>query len=101
MRIPFFKPIAGALAVAMLAATPAMAWHRHGGMWGPALAFGALGLATGAIIASSQPAYPYYYPPYAYAPAPAYGYGYGCLQRRPVYDRWGRYLGRETVNVCE
>jgi hypothetical protein len=104
MRIPFFKTVAGVLAVATLAlATPAMAdgqWrHHHSGAWlGPAFAFGALGLATGAIIAANQQPYYPYYPAYgAYPPPPVYD---GCWQRRPVYDRWGRYLGRQMVDVC-
>ncbi len=48
------------------------------------------GLAAGAIIGSA--AAPYY----------DYGYGYDpCYQYRPVYDQWGRYLGRHLVDVCQ
>ena len=67
-------------------------WHRGGG-WGPAVGLGILGgVAAGAIIASQQP---YYADPgYVYADD-------GCYQYRPVYDRWGRYLGRRNVYVCE
>jgi len=104
MRIPIFKAVAGALAaVTLVAASPALAdgrggYYGHGGgWWGPAAAIGVLGLATGAIIASQPPAYPAY--PAYYAPPPAPDYD-GCWQRRPVYDRWGRYLGRQAVDVC-
>ena len=101
MRIPMFKTMACALAaVALTAATPAFAdgYRHHGGWWGPAAAFGIAGLAAGALLA--QPAYPAYsaYPAY-YAPPPPPDYD-GCWQRRPIYDRWGRYLGRQTVDVC-
>ncbi len=113
-----------ALAAAALAAAPAMAtpaaadplwcgqnvvcapgggWnadggHRHGPAWGPALAFGALGIAAGAIIASqAQPAYAQA-PVYLSPPPPDED---GCWERRAVYDRWGRYEGRRLVNVCD
>ena len=67
-------------------------WGRGGG-WGPAVGLGILGgVAAGAIIASQEP---YYADPgYVYADD-------GCYQYRPVYDRWGRYLGRRNVYVCE
>jgi hypothetical protein len=48
--------------------------------------------------------YPYY-GDYAYNDY-GYGYGYGdgggqgCMTVRRVYDRYGHYLGRATVNVC-
>jgi len=37
------------------------------------------------------------------------GFGYGiadygddgCIRFRPVYDRWGNFVGRRAVNVCE
>ena len=70
--------------LAVAAASPAQAWdswHRHGhGGWGwggPALAFGIIGAAVAADVASRD-----------------------CLEYRPVYDHWGRYLGRRAVNVC-
>jgi len=68
------------------------AWHGgwHGGRywgWGPGLAFGAL---ASAAIASAPYYYPYSYP-YAYN---------GCVSYQPVYDRWGRYLGQQPVNMC-
>lgn len=108
MHVPFMKTIAGvAMVAAVAAATPAMAggyyggggyYHGggyYGGGWGgggwvgPAVGLGVLGLATGAIIASQ-------YPPAYYAPPPG-----NCWQRRPVYDQWGRFIGRQTVNVCQ
>ena len=67
---------------------------RGGGWYGPALGIGALGLATGAIIASQ----PYYgYNSY-------YGYGAyynGCTGYQPVYDYYGRVVGRRWVNICQ
>jgi hypothetical protein len=80
------KTIAAALAALTLglsvaSPTPASAhWHggyRHGG-WGPGIAFGVLGLAAGAIVASQ----------------------YECTRYRPVYDAYGRYIGQQPVNVC-
>ena len=103
MRIPMFKTMACALAaVALTAATPAFAhdhWHG-GGWWGPAAAFGIAGFAAGTLLA--QPAYPAYYPAYPayYAPPPPPPDYDDCWRRRPIYDRWGRYLGRRTVDVC-
>ena len=67
--------------------------HWYGGYWGPAVGLGILGLAAGAAIASQGP---------SYGPGPYYGPGPdGCAAYRPVYDRWGRYLGRRWVDVCE
>ena len=84
--------VAGAVAAlsltAIVAATPAAAdpWHHyHHGYWGPAVAAGVIGLAAGAIIASQQP---------------VYVVNDGCVRWRPVYDRYGRYLGDRRVNVC-
>lgn len=69
-------------------------FHGGGGFRGGS--FG-LGLGLGALGG-----YGYYgYPGYAYND---YGYDYtdpGCITVRPMYDRYGRYLGRRTVNVCE
>jgi hypothetical protein len=70
-------------------------WHRGGGGgWGPAVGLGILGGAiAGAAIANSGP---------YYGPGPYYGDGDGdsCWQPRPMFDRWGRYIGRRMVNVC-
>ena len=73
-----------AATLAVAAASPAQAWTRwhhgygHGWGWGgPALAFGIIGAAVAADVAAS-----------------------GCTEYRPVYDQWGRYLGRRAVNVC-
>jgi hypothetical protein len=82
------KTVAAALAALTLglsvaSPTPASAhyWHgggyHHGG-WGPGIAFGVLGLAAGAIVASQ----------------------YECTRYRPVYDAYGRYIGQQPVNVC-
>jgi uncharacterized membrane protein HdeD (DUF308 family) len=76
------KTIAAALAALTLglsvaSPTPASAHYwRHG--WGPGIAFGVLGLAAGAIVASQ----------------------YECTRYRPVYDAYGRYVGQQPVNVC-
>ena len=78
-------------------------WHGggrgwHGGGWGPAVGLGVLGgLAAGAIVASQAPYYGY---GYGYG-APYYYGGDGCSQYRPVYDGYGRYLGRRLVDVCQ
>lgn len=70
-----------AATLAVAAASPAQAWdnwHRHGWGWGgPALAFGVLGAVVAANVASQN-----------------------CVGYQPVYDRWGRYVGRRAVNVC-
>ena len=63
--------------------------YRHG-YWGPALSVGLLG---GYYGASS------YYGDSGYYGNNAY-YDDGCTQHRRVYDRWGRYLGWQPVNVC-
>jgi hypothetical protein len=78
------------LALGVAAASPASAdpyWsHHHRGYWGPAVGLGIVGLAAGAIIASQ---------------GPYYDGGDDCTRWRPVYDAWGRYLGRRPVNVCD
>jgi hypothetical protein len=86
--------------VAALAAAPTEAFAQR-----RAVAAGVVGLAAGAIIGSaiaSNPAYAY---PRAYYPAPGYvaypGYAaavpMGCpggyWARRPIYDRWGTFVG--------
>lgn len=97
------------LGVAATTSTEASAqqrvWHQGGyygghwrnGWWGPAVGLGILGgLAAGAVIASSQGP--------AYGPGPYYGPGPGpnsCMAYQPVYDGWGRYLGRRWVDVCQ
>jgi hypothetical protein len=108
MRASMTKVVAVLLTALILgvgalgASTPAAAspwrgsWHGgwHGGGWrggygwgwGPGLALG--GLALGAAIASA----PYYYPYYGYN---------NCVSYQPVYDRWGHYIGRQPVNMCQ
>jgi hypothetical protein len=83
--------------VAVSTTSPAEAYWRHGyyhnnGGWGPAVGLGILGgVIAGAAIANSGP---------YYGPGPAYGYDDGCWQPRPIYNPWGRYVGRRMVNVC-
>jgi hypothetical protein len=74
-----------------MASTPASA---HDDWVGPGIAAGVLGgMALGAAAASAaQPRY--------YAPAPVYG-GDCWIERRPVYDNWGNYIGRRRIRVCE
>jgi len=57
-----------------------------GGGWAP---FVVGGLAAGAILGAAAP---YYADPY---------YGYSCNRLAPTYDQWGRYAGRQWVNVCQ
>lgn len=89
-----------ALSLGAASTTPAAAWCNGwgcggGGMNpGAAAALGALGgVAVGAAIANSARPPAYYYE----APPPAECW----LERRPVYDSWGNYLGRRRVRVCE
>ena len=93
----FTKTIAAsALALGTLASVTVASTEsaQAGNYWGPAAAAGVFGLAAGAIIAS--PAYPY--GPYGgYAPAYA---GDGCWVGRPVYNRWGHFVGYRRVFVC-
>jgi hypothetical protein len=112
------KPVAVALTALLLgvgaagaASSPALAWgqggpggpvwhhgyygggHWHGGWWGPAVAFGIFGLAAGAAIAAQSA-----------PPPPDYGPGPGpdsCTSYQPVYDHWGRYIGRRWVDICQ
>ena len=53
-------------------------WHRGGGRWvgGAWLPFAIGGLAIGAMAGSA------------------------CYQLQPMYDPWGRYVGRQWVWVC-
>ncbi|HYC26146.1 MAG TPA: hypothetical protein VEC58_08925 [Roseiarcus sp.] len=85
MRSVFKKSVAASLAALVLgssltASTPAAAyWRYHGGYWGGAVALGVIGgLAAGAIVASQ----------------------YDCVRYRPVFDRYGNFIGREPINVC-
>jgi len=93
--------VAGAASSAAFAAPPGHVYHHgywggghwHGGWWGPAVGLGILGLAAGAAIASQSA-----------PPQPAYDYGPGpdpCMSYEPVYDRWGRYVGRRWVDACQ
>lgn len=84
MRNSFKTGIAGSLAALVmglsLVASPADAkpWPKN--YWGPAVGIGIAGLAVGAMVAASEN---------------------DCIRYRPVYDRWGNFLGRRAINVCE
>jgi len=65
------------------ATTPAAAhpWSHHGfpgGFFGAAFGLGLLG----SVIASQHD-------------------DDSCVQYRPTFDRWGNYIGRREVNVCD
>ena len=85
MRASAKKSIALSLAALMLgaslaaSATPAAAkpWWPHPHFWGPGLG---LGIGLGVLGAAA-----------------AYD---SCVEYRPMYDRWGNYLGQRAVNVC-
>lgn len=87
MRASFKTAVAGSLAalafgVSVLGSTaPAAAhgWHHHG-FWGPGIAFGVLGLAAAGAYAASEES--------------------DCVRERPIYDRYGYYVGTREVNVC-
>ncbi len=81
--------LVAALSFTPVATRPAAAWCY--GCGGGAAAAGLIGgLALGTAIANAnQPRY--------YA-APADG---GCwIERRPVYDQWGNFIGRRRIRVC-
>jgi hypothetical protein len=71
------------------------------------------GLALGAIASSASRRAYAYDSGYGYAPAPVYGRGYAAsgygddygaqcfVQKQPVYDDWGRYVGSRKVRVCQ
>jgi hypothetical protein len=93
MRTSLKSTIAASLAalavgLTIVGPTPASAhdWHggyhgHHGGYWGPGLALGVFGLAAGAIAASAAED--------------------DCVRYRPTYDRYGNFMGRQPVNVCQ
>jgi len=86
MRATVAKSIALSMAALTLslgmAATPTpAAAHPH---WAhPGFFAAAIGLGVLGAIAASE-----------YAGDP-------CVQYRPTYDRWGNYIGRRAVNVCQ
>ena len=97
--IKSFKAVAvsslAALAVvAAVSATPAQAGMNGG--WGGPVAFGVIGgLALGAILSQSQPAYASNYYSSGYS-----AYGGSCsYEQRPVY-RYGQFVGYRKVTVC-
>jgi hypothetical protein len=63
-----------------LSASPASAkpWPHPG--FGHHGFFGLVGLAAAGAIAASQD---------------------DCVEYRPTYDHWGRYIGQQPVNVCQ
>ena len=69
-------------------------WGRRGIDPGAAAAVGIIGGVIGAMgAAAAADAGP------VYGPAPVYG---GCYWvRRPVYDDWGNYIGRQKMRVCD
>jgi hypothetical protein len=77
------------MTAAVASATPAAAGYgRHG-----AFAAGLLGgLAVGAIAAGGVSPY--------YSAGPYYGYGDCWIDSRPVYNRWGDFVGYRRVRVC-
>src|SRR5271166_2317240 len=97
MNVSWKKVTVGALAALTLGlslATPASAqYYYRGGGWGwgpgPAVAAGVLGgMALGAAAAS--------------AAHPVYGPGPACwVERRPVYDEYGNFIGRRRMRVCQ
>jgi hypothetical protein len=56
--------------------------HHYGYGWGYGGAGLALGLAAGALAAGAIAAQT------------------SCTSYRPVYDRWGNYVGQQAVRVC-
>ena len=73
-------------------------WHNggngwRGGRYGGGYGWGWGPFAAGAIVGAG---WPYYYDDYGYD----YGYDNGCIQYRPLYNRFGQYIGRRAVNVC-
>jgi hypothetical protein len=102
--------VAALLAAGSMAATaqPANAygyWGGHGGYYGHGRGYGGgallgagiAGLAVGAAIASSHPAYGY--APRYYGPA-YYGYG-TCIAHRSVWDPYyGGYVVRRVPVPC-
>jgi hypothetical protein len=54
-------------------------WRYGVGGWGPGLAIGFVAATIGAA---------------------AYANAESCIRYRPVYDAYGRYAGRQAVNVC-
>lgn len=90
------KTIAATLAAATFAGsvaistTSAEARYRRG--WHGPAAVGVIGaLALGAMAAGAYANGPYYNGPY---------YGHGCFERRPIYNRWGDFIGYRRVRVC-
>ena len=49
----------------------------------------------------SHPYYGYDYGYPYYGAGSSYGYDNGCWVYRRVYNRYGHYIGRSLVNVCQ
>lgn len=80
MRASLKSALVAALAVVSLGvgASSAQAYypwphHHYGHFWGPAAVIGVFGAAA---VAGS------------------------CIRNQPIYDAYGNYVGRRTVNVC-
>jgi hypothetical protein len=93
----FRKTLIGSIAslaigvAAVCSSSPASALFRPGGGGGFHGGYG-LGLGLLGLGALGYGAY--------YGYGNGYGYDSGCLTYRPVYDRYGHYLGQQPVNVC-
>ncbi|MCW2274656.1 hypothetical protein GJ654_11470 [Rhodoblastus acidophilus] len=91
MTLSIKKTALAALAAATLATSlTAPAFANDGAAVGAGIAAGILGGAMlGAAAASAAP------------PAPAYYEGPECwMERRPMYDEDGNFIGRRRVRVC-
>lgn len=73
-----------------------------------------IGLAASATPASAKMIWPHPFHHHGFGPGFGVGLGLGllgaaaseydgnsCVAFRPAYDRWGNYLGRRAINVCD
>ena len=70
-----------------------------------------LGVAVSATPASAKPFWPHpFHHHHGWGPGLGVGIGLGvlgaaaaydsALEYRPIYDRWGNYVGQRAINVC-